>query len=89
MPTAAIVGERMSNSERECSEQAAILLRIQLGHEQWRVGSGWRSSVTFLVARPAIERFRPGRTLSAAVRKDLNTNLSAVHENIRSRAFRN
>ena len=28
--------------------------RIQPEHEQWRMGSGWRSRVTFLVARPAI-----------------------------------
>ena len=39
---------------RDLSEQAAILLRIQPGHEPWRIVSGPRSSGTFLVAQPAI-----------------------------------
>jgi hypothetical protein len=44
-----------------CSEQAAILPRIQVGDEQWRMGLGRRSSVTLLVTRPPIERLWPGR----------------------------
>ena len=51
------------------------------------MGTDWRSRVTFLVARPAIGACGLAGALSAAVRKDLNLNLSAVHENIRIRAY--
>jgi len=63
--------------------------RIQPEHEQWRMGSGWRSRVTFLVARSGNRgACSPAGALSPAVRKELNLNLSAVHVNIRSRALR-
>jgi hypothetical protein len=51
------------------------------------MGSGWRSRVTFLVARPAIGHLWPGRRIECRSAQDLNLNLSAVHENIRSSAF--
>ena len=42
VPTSATVAERKADSQlQQHSEQAAILPRIQLGHEQWRMGSGW------------------------------------------------
>src|SRR5258707_7257578 len=71
------------------SEQAAILPRIQLGHEQWRSDSDPRSSVTFLVTHPAIGSWRlwPGRCIECRSAQDLDLNLSAVHEDIRRRAY--
>ena len=57
-------GERVSNSQ-PASVQNKLLAspRIQPEHERWRMGSGWRSHVTFLVARPAIGRLWPGRRI--------------------------
>ena len=90
-PAGADIGDR---GERVSSSQAASVQnkqlaspRIQPEQEQWRMGSGRRSRVTFLVARPAIGRLWPGRRIEcrSAQRSDLN--LSAVHENIRSRAY--
>ena len=47
-----------------------------------------KSCVTFLVALPAIRlAFGPADAVGAAVRKDLDPNLSAVYENVRSRAY--
>src|SRR5258707_3681662 len=83
-------GERAANSQpSKRSEQAAILLRIQLGHEQWRSDSGRRSSVTFLVTRPAIGSWRlwSGRCIECRSAQNLDLNLSAVHDNIRGRAY--
>jgi hypothetical protein len=72
VPTSETVASDWANYQPSTrSEQAAILPRIQLGHE---------SSVTFLVARPAIGRLWLG---SAAVPKDLDLTTSAVHENVR------
>lgn len=51
------------------------------------MGSGWRSRVTFLVARPAIGRLWPGRRIECRSAQGFNLNLSAVHEKIRSRAY--
>src|ERR1017187_62851 len=47
--------------EARRSEHAAILPRLQPEHEQWRIDASSRSSVTVLVARPAIGSPWPGR----------------------------
>ena len=61
-PTPTTVARQEATSQRgKRSEQAAILPRIQLEHEQWWKGNGQRSRVTFLVARPAVGSLWPGR----------------------------
>jgi len=85
------VGERERrgfDNRSSVSVQAAILPRIRPGHEQWRSSVGPKNRVTLLVALPAIgHAFGPADAVGAAVRKHLDPNLSAVYENVRSRAY--
>ena len=57
-------GDGVSNSQPANVQNKRLASpRIQPEHEQWRMGSGWRSRVTFLVARPAIGLLWPGRRI--------------------------
>jgi hypothetical protein len=90
VPTSATVASECRNSQPASGQNkqlASPRIEPEPEHEQWR---------TVRVGDPASRSWSPVRlsgacgpagASSAAVRKDLNLNLSAVHEKIRSRAY--